>query len=245
MKAPVVSMLVVNLLAMLLCSFGSCRDAEPKPPKLAPPPSSPAASAKAEREDRIAGLEKAVDEAAARHDEVARLTAKVQLSEERTKVAEAQVSDLRRETKQDKADLAAAVEKARLDKWRERLYWFAGVLGLLALGAVVVAIFQPEVARWAVRFAVACAAVAALAVFVSRLLPYLVWIGGGLALAGVAGYLLWNKLSDKTRRQVIGAVDRYKAEIPDYRRKFGEAIDDDADRLVDRTREHLGLKAGG
>jgi len=230
------------LAIFVVFGFGGCPDKTEEVRK-PPAPSAPAVAVKVEREDHIAALQKDMDEATAKHDEVARLTAKVALSEERTKVAEQQVVDLKRETKQDKADLATAKDAAQLASYRAKLYWFAGILGVLALGGVLVAIFQPELAKWAIRFSIACGAVACLAIFVTRLLPYLWWIGGGVVVFGIIGHLLWNRLSDKTRRQVVGAVDKYKKEIPDYKAKFGDAIDNDADRMIDRTREHLGLKA--
>ncbi len=242
MTSIIRAVLAFGLLMWLIAMLGGCTDGQVDRPSVKPTPQNPATSVKVEREDRIVALQRDVDEAAAKHDEVGRLSAKVALSEERTKVAEQQVVDLKRETKQDKADLATAKEAAQLAAWRARLYWFAGILGALALAGVLVAIFQPEVAKWAVRFSVACAAVASLAVFVTRLLPYLWWIGGAVVVAGAVGYLLWGRLSDKTRRQVVGVVDKYKKQIPDYKAKFGELIDDDADHMIDRTREHLGVK---
>jgi len=197
-------------------------------------------SIKVERANNIDKLEKEVE--AAGNDEVARLTALTKLLKEKTRVAEETVANLKRETSSTIADLKDAKDKAFQELAESKLRWFAVLMGVIVLASIFVGIFQPQLAKWCWRAALAAGTLASLALFFIKLLPYLWWIGGGLLLICGAGYLLWNKMSDKTRLQTTAIIDKYKHEIPDYKTKLGDMMDHDVDRFTDMAREYLGLK---
>lgn len=138
-----------------------------------------------------------------------------------------------------KADDALADERTAAAQ--AKIWWFAGIMGVLALFAVGVAIFVPSVARWAVRFAIAAGAVAAVAVFAAGLWPYLPWIGGGLTLVGLVGAVVYWRLDAKSRDQLVQGVEDMKAHVPDYRTILRQRIDEDADKTLDAARKRLGL----
>lgn len=195
---------------------------------------------KVERANNIVKLEKEVADAGS--DEVARLTALTKLLKEKTRIAEQTVNDLNIESKKTIADLKEAKDKAFQELAESKLRWFAILMGAVVLASIFVGIFQPQLATWCWRAALAAGTLASLALFFIELLPYLWWIGGVLLLICGAGYLLWNRLSDKTRVQTVKAIEKYKHEIPDYKKKLGDEIDHDVDRFIDKTRKHLGLK---
>ena len=77
------------------------------------------------------------------------------------------------------------------------------------------------------------------------LLPYLVWIGGGLVVIGAGAAILFWRLDAKSRDQVVRAVDSFKDKMPGYKDHFARFIDEDADHAITKTRERLGLKPMG
>jgi hypothetical protein len=116
---------------------------------------------------------------------------------------------------------------------------FGAILG--ALGCVAGFIWLPGVRKFFAYGFFACVAVAALALTLAAILPYLIWIGIGLALvlAGF-GFYCWRN-DHKAFRQVVGAVETYKDRMAGYREHFSRAIDTDADKWINRTRSKLGL----
>jgi hypothetical protein len=155
------------------------------------------------------------------------------------------IPDLEHQLTQAKAqvrDIEAALHEARQQAAATTLWWFVGIMSLVAAGAVALAIFVPAVARWAVRAAVAAAALAALAGFAVWLLPWLVWIGGALAVAGILAVVAYWRLDAKSRDQVVRAVEAAKAQLPGYKAHFREFVDSDADTHLNAVRVRLGLK---
>lgn len=139
-------------------------------------------------------------------------------------------------------DAKASLESARIDVVQTKLWWFVGIMAFVALAGVALSIFVPAVARWALRASAASAAVAALAATVSWLLPWLVWIGGAVALiAGLAALWYW-RTDAKSRDQVVKAVDAIKEQVPGFKAHFRQFIDEDADANLNATRVRLGLK---
>jgi hypothetical protein len=187
---------------------------------------------------RILALEKKLADATERGDEIARLGVLKDLIAEKLRQAETDVIAL----KAQKNEADKAVDAARIHAAQVKLWWFVGIMGVACAALVALAIFVPSVAKWSVRGAVACGATAALAAFISWLLPYLVWIGIALLVAGVASCIVYWRLDAKSRDQVVKAVDDLKDKIPNYREHFNQYIDEDADHHLDRTRERLGLK---
>lgn len=225
---------IIFVLLMLTGCPSSCEDRKDDkpvfPPVEQPKPEDPAS--------RVKALEKRLAEAAARGDEIARLSALKDLIAERLRQAETDVANLKAQTKE--AD--KALGEARTEAAQTKLWWFVGIMGVASAALVALAIFVPSVAKWSVRGAVACGATAALAAFVSWLLPYLFWVGLAILVIGLVSAIVYWRLDAKSRDQVVKAVDDFKHRMPDYKDHFGKYIDEDADRHLDRTRERLGLK---
>lgn len=153
----------------------------------------------------------------------------------------AQAQEALRQAKEEVSSAKQALADERTAAAQARIWWFSGIMGVLALAAAGLAIFVPSIARWAVRLALAAAVVAALAVFAAWLLPYLWWIGGGLTIIGIVGAIVYWRLDAKSRDQVVRAVDRVKDRIPDFKDTFRQVIDEDADLAIDAARKRLGL----
>lgn len=147
-----------------------------------------------------------------------------------------------RQAQQDVQTAKVALEDERTEAAQSKIWWFVGIMSVLALLSAGLAIFIPSVARWAIRLALAAGAVAALAVFAAWLLPYLWWIGGGLSLVGAVGAVVYWRLDAKSRDQVLKAVDAVKDRVPDFKATFRQHIDEDADMAINKARNRLGLK---
>jgi hypothetical protein len=229
--------LVGFLLFAVGCGEAPARPADPP----ATVPTAPADPAATSREARIAQLEKDIANATAEKNDVARLAGVNELLALEAAQSDAAAARAHEESAAATAEYKAAKKQAWIDAQETRLYWFAGILGLLALVGIGVSIFQPALAKWAVRFAIACGALAGVAVFAVQLLPYLWWLGAAVVAIGAGAYMWWNRLSDKTKTQVIAAVEAKKAEVPTITDGFSKVIDTDAEKMVSWTRKHLGL----
>ncbi len=141
-------------------------------------------------------------------------------------------------------DVQIRKERDRLDQ--VRLYWAAGIFLLLAIAAAVIAVWQPIVRKLAGGFAIACGAGAALCVFVAWLVPYLIWVGGGLGVIGLVAVFIWWKRDSKSLHQVVEAVGAAKDKVPAfkdaYQGIFREVIDTDAEAHIDKVRANVAGK---
>jgi len=222
-KAIILTATIVALLFFWAALSGcSSRYEKPVEPTPVAQPQSP--------DGRIIALEGKLATAVKEKDEIARLTALRDIAVERERQARADV-----------ARLNDALDEERISQAQAKVWWFAGIMGVLALAGAALAIFVPSVAKWAIRLSLAAAAVAALAVFAAWLLPYLWWVGAIVALVGIVGAVVFWRLDAKSRDQVVKAVDAAKDNIPDYKTHFRQFIDEDADRAIDAARHRLGL----
>lgn len=140
----------------------------------------------------------------------------------------------------EKEEAAEAIHRDQV--W---LRWFSFVcfiLGILSFGASFAFTstpLLPVVLRWA---GAGLGVISALALVGAWLLPYLIWIGGALAV-GVIGWLIWHgKKSDKANGQLARAVDAVKDKIPGFKEIFRQYIDTDVDKHLDAVRKRLSLK---
>ncbi len=218
-------------IVMVTCTAG-CKSHET--PDITPPNSEQPAP----ENDRLKELEKKLAKATADKDEIARLNILLEINGERTRRSEAETARLRTE----KTALLKAKEDERTNQLQEKAYWFAGIMGFLALIGVGLAIFVPEMAKRAVLFSLGCAAMASLALFFAWLLPYIWWIGAGIAVIGSIGGILWWRADARTKQQVITGVEALKDKVPGYKEHFREYIDKGVNKTIDKTRERLGLK---
>ncbi len=131
--------------------------------------------------------------------------------------------------------------KAEQDRLKQvYLYWAAGIFLLLAVAAAVVAVWQPIVRKLAGGFAIACVAGASLCVFFAWLVPYLIWVGGGMAVIAIGAALIWWKRDTKGLNQVVEAVGTAKEKVPAfaeaYKGIFNGVIDTDAENHITNVR---------
>ena len=197
-------------------------------------------SSKATLDQQIAALERKLALATERGDEIARLSAlRDLLGAEETK-AKADADQFHAERDQ----ATKALDAARIAQDQARLYWFAGILGLAALIGAGLAIWLPMTARWAIRFSIACGAVAALALFVSSLLPWLWWVGAGLVAIGGAAALWYWRLDHKIKIQLTDAIEGFTADVPGWAAHAERVIDTDAEAAIAATKAHLKRRKG-
>lgn len=158
--------------------------------------------------------------------------------------AETRLRKAQEDLRSAKAEVKAATDALadeRTNAAQAKVYWFAGLLGVLALVGVAISICVPSVAKWAARLSIAAAATAAVAIFFAWLLPWIWWIGAALVLFGIIGAIIYWRLDSKSRDQVVEAFDGIKDKVPGYREHFRQVIDTDADRAIDSARKRLGL----
>lgn len=180
------------LLAVFILTFGGCVDNGksggtrpeqsvatnvPTPEKVMTP-----------QEQKIATLQKQLTDsdqkaalATANNNIIARLTAEKESLMIRTQLAEVYAI----QWKQNAASYSAqAVEKnqelkdAKLEAWKEKLWWMAGICGVVALIAGAVAWGMPLVRPIAMKASIILAALAGLMLFVAESLATVAWLLG-------------------------------------------------------------------
>jgi hypothetical protein len=237
------SAIVLGLLCLLLSSCGTSAPATPARP--APVPATPIApivkppdpNADAIKHDQE--LEAAAKKAG---DDVALY--KAQAQEARDQHASAldaanswqKIANLRTRS----ATLAAtARENAILVT---EAHWVAGILFGASLIGVVVAIWLPLARKWAVNLSIACFGGAVLAMLFAVVVPYLIWIGLGIVLIGVAyGIVQWHKTHTALTR-VVQAGENVKTAFPELASKITPILAstvNESSPLVDTIRTKL------
>lgn len=185
----------------------------------------------------LVALEKRLADATERGDEIARLSVLKDIIAEKLRQSDIAAITLRAQLKA--ADSAVVTE--RTSQAQTKAYWFVGIMGLAALAFAALAIFVPSVTKWAIKAAIACGVVSALAIVFAWMIPYLFWIGiAVIGLAAIAAIIYW-RLDAKSRDQVVMAVDKIKHRVPEYKTIFNGVIDHDADLAINAARKRLKL----
>jgi len=233
------------LLCGLVSGCGGDRPAEAFQPP-GDPPSAPQATIPTpppntlqQYEERVQQAERDRAAAIAKADRLAQLQAEKDEAQARAALSSEEAKLKAAEAKQwkevaESKDIEIREERERL--YQVKLYWLVGILGFLALAASVVAIWQPLVRKFAGGFAIACGAVAAIALFAAAFIHYLIWIGGALLALGVVAAIVYMRRSDKAVLQVATAVESVKDQIPDFKKTFSAIIDSDAEAHIDAAR---------
>ncbi len=242
MRTPLPWFMTGTLLFLLLnlCGWNSCSHRDSTPPQSTP---------KAEEGPApLATYDQEID--AAKKDEQAAGSDRLKVLEAQKREANARAAKAEQEAKQwhqvsSQKDTQITTEQNH--RRQVQLYWLSGILILLALAATVLAIWQPMLRKIAGGFAVACVAVAGLALFLAWLIPYLIWVGVSLAVIGVGAVVFWWIRDHKSLRQVVESVGAAKAQIPafkdGYREIFSKIIDSNVDRNIDKVRAYIGNQA--
>lgn len=143
------------------------------------------------------------------------------------------------ETRDREARLALALERANNEATQTKI-WF-GVGACVLAGIILLVLGGWTTRRILVEIGLGAFALAALGALAAWLVPYILWIGIGLAVIviGVAIFMLTNR--EKALKQVSRAVDDAKESIPEfklgYKRIFQSHIDTAMDKVVDSVRE--------
>ncbi len=160
-------------------------DKKPETPPITPGGNTPVQTTNTRIHDAEIAKAKAVEEG----DKVAILQAEKALAmlymaeaEDEADAYKKQVARLTKEIRQEREDVLAV-----------RCYWFAGIMGLLTFVGIGLAIWLPLFRQRAATFAAACASLAALAIFAAWLIPYLIWIGAGIAILGGVAAVWWSR----------------------------------------------------
>jgi len=151
--------------------------------------------------------------------------------------ATAKASDLDKSIKDKDDQIAESRDRAI----QERIYWFAGILGFVALVGGVVAFAFPLARSWAGGISIACGVMAGVAVFAAWLVPYMWWVGAVVVVSAVIGTFLAWRTDSKIGNRLVETVERVKNDIPNYKDRLRAEVGD-IDTMLDKRREQLGLK---
>lgn len=187
-----------------------------------------------------------------------RLSAEKDILQTRTQIAEEQSRQLLQNVeayKRQITDTDKAIEAQQIKDLQGRLYFYAMILGLLALVAGAVAYGWPllrSVALWATAIISALATLLAVA---AKLLPLIYWIGdlipylGAVCAVVIAGYGLvalrhwW--LAHHTSQQLITYVEAAKpkaeADLEAYKTLLRTHLDSPVEDFIWKTKQGLGL----
>lgn len=141
------------------------------------------------------------------------------------------------EVEAKKKELAEAVTVAR----QHKLYWLVGILFVAMGGFIVGAVYLAGLRKWFIYGALTCAGLALLCLGVAAILPYMPWIIAGTAVVALLVMMAWWRLDHKAVYQVAAAVEGIKEDVPRYKEKFRQVIDDDVDGWLDRVRTKMGV----
>lgn len=239
------------LLACLFLLVGC--DAPPAPERTASPEApithlDPAAQQLTDLRARLAAAELAQAKAATENRIIDRLSAEKDILQIRTQIAEAQASGLLREAaelgKQTKAkDTEIAQERIQAKQlW---LYWFSGIMGLVAVIGIGVGFGWPLLRKGAWTIAACAGSIAAIALVSAAILPWLWWIGGALVL-GFVGWILyhWNR-DHHGLVQVVTAVEGLKpvekAAREIFKGELSKVIDSPIARRITAIKTRYGI----
>lgn len=111
-------------------------------------------------------------------------------------------------------DLTGSITRAQNAVLASKARWVALLLYGATVIGIIVMIWLPIARTWAFRFSAACAVVATLCLLFAALVPYLIWVGIALALAGIIyGIALWKK-SHETLTKLVQGIEAAKAASP-------------------------------
>lgn len=134
--------------------------------------------------------------------------------------------------------LEGAIEDAKVDALQTKIWVGVGLCVLAGLVLIAVGIWTSR--RILVEVGIGALGLAALGSLAAWLVPYILWIGIGVAVIviGFVIFMLANR--EKALTQVAKAVDDAKESIPEfkagYKRIFQSHIDTAMDRVVDSVR---------
>lgn len=134
--------------------------------------------------------------------------------------------------------LEGSIEDAKIDALQTKIWIGVGLCTLAGLVLIAVGIWTTR--RILVEVGIGVLGLAALGTLAAWLVPYILWIGVGVAVIviGFVIFMLANR--EKALKQVSDAVNDAKDTIPEfklgYKRIFQSHIDTAMDRVIDSVR---------
>ena len=135
--------------------------------------------------------------------------------------------------------------EARRAQTQRRLFWLMSIAIFVFIVAVALAIFVRAIRKICIIVALVALAIAGLAKLAAWLLPYLLIIGIVVVVAFVAFAIYYWRADEKSRDQIVTAVDKYKDRFDEkakgWRKHFRKFISKGSHKLIRKTRKGLGL----
>jgi hypothetical protein len=263
--------LICLMFSVLLCSGCSgCRDTRSNGNNTEPNKETPAIATNAEVPERtlspdeqnveylkekLALAEKKAAEAAVKGDIVARLTAEKEALMLRTRIAESYAKQWEANAKAYTAQVESKdieLKNAKLDAWKEKLWWMAGICGFLGIVAGGVAFGFPLLRPLATKAALILASISIIMLIVAQCITTIAWIlglvpyilGFGLLVALIIGIIALRHwwLDHNGLKQTIEGIEPLKEEIDGFGDHMLKYVDDPMVNHVKNIRGKLGLK---
>jgi hypothetical protein len=135
------------------------------------------------------------------------------------------------ETRDREARLALALDRANNEATQTKIWLGVGACVLAGIVLLVLGVWTTR--RILVEIGLGAFALAALGALAAWLVPYILWIGIGLAVIviGVAVYMLVNR--EKAVKQIAAGVDDAADRIPEFRDKFKRIFNENIDTNID------------
>lgn len=178
---------------------------------------------------KLEDSDKKAAEAASRGETIAKLSAEKDSLGLRVQLAEAYAKEWKQnaETYADqKVEKEKELKEAKLDAWKEKLWWLAGICGLLSIVAAGIAWGFPLLRPIAVKASVILGAIAGIMLIVAQALSTIAWMLGlvpyiiGLAVVvliiyGAIAFRFWFK-DHNALKQTIEGIEPIKEKIEGF-----------------------------
>jgi hypothetical protein len=195
------------------------------------------------------------DTAASSGNKVDQLTAEKDALLIKTQLAEAYATEWKNNAaayssqgKEKEKELA----QAKLDAWKVKLWWMAGICGFLAIVSAGLAWGMPLLRPIAKKAAIIFAAIAGLMLFVAEsistiawllgLVPYIIGIAVVIAMIYIVVGLYHWWLDHHSLSQVIQAIDPIKTQVSNFGEHMEKNLDSSLIKNIDKYRVGLGIK---
>lgn len=204
---------------------------------------------------KLEEAEKKANEAVERGDIIAKLSAEKEALVLKTQLAESYVKQWKANAESYKDQTIAKEEElkvAKLDAWKEKLWWMSGICGFLAIVAGGVAWGFPLLRPVAVKASLILAAIAGIMLFVAQslttiswllgLVPYIIGVAGLIALVYIFFAIRHWWMDHSGLKQTIQGIEPLKEDIEGFSDHMLKYVDDTMVNHVKNIRGKLGLR---